>query len=344
MMAVRNRRFLLRFRPEGRIEPDDFEQVEEEVPEPGDGQALVRNLYLSLDPTNRIWASGMDAYMPPVELGTVMRGMGLGEVVSARTSDYQEGTLVSGFVGWQDYTLADASAEYPLMALPADLPAPPTAMVGALGMTGLTAYFGVTEIGKPEEGQTVVVSAAAGAVGSVAGQIAKAMGARAVGIAGTDEKCDWLTSDLGFDAAVNYRDDDWREQLAGACPDGVDVDFENVGGEIMDHLFTMLNLDARVVLCGLISQYNEEGPWQGPVNFPQLLMRRVRLQGFLILDYLPRFGEAMEQMARWHADGTIKHEDTVVEGLEHAPSALNRLFDGTTRGKLLVKIADPSSS
>lgn len=338
-----NRRFLLKRRPSGRFERDDFDRVEEDVPEPGEGQALVRNLYLSLDPTNRIWASEVDGYMPPVPLGEVMRGVGLGEVVSSRADEYPEGSLLTGFTGWQDYLVADPRAEYPLSALPAKLPAPPSTMLGAMGSSGLTAYFGLTDIGKPQEGETVVISAAAGSVGSVAGQIVKALGARAVGLAGSDEKCDWLRDELGFDAAVNYKDDDWREQLAAACPDGVDVDFENVGGEIMDHVLSMLNLNARVILCGLISQYNEvEASWKGPANFEQFLMKRATLKGFIVLDHFDRAGEAMEALGGWMAEGKVLTRETIVEGLDEAPEAINQLFEGKNFGKLLVKIADPS--
>lgn len=338
-----NRRFLLKRRPEGLFKREDFDRVEEDVPEPEDGQALVRNLYLSLDPTNRIWASEVDGYMPPVPLGEVMRGVGLGEVVASKSDQYTEGTMVTGFTGWQDYVIADPGAEYPLSPLPAELPAPPSTMLAAMGSTGLTAYFGITDIGKPKEGETVVISAAAGAVGSVAGQMVKALGARAVGLAGTDEKCDWVRDELGFDVVVNYKDDDWREQLTAACPDGVDVDFENVGGEIMEHVLSLLNLNARVILCGLISQYNEdEAEWKGPANFEQFLMKRATLKGFLVLDHFDRAGEAMEAIGGWMAAGKIKSRETIVEGLDEAPEAVNQLFEGKNVGKLLVKIAEPS--
>jgi NADPH-dependent curcumin reductase CurA len=334
-----NRRIKLRSRPTGRIDDSVFELVEEPVPEPDEGEALVRNLFVSLDPTNRVWISDVPSYLPPVEIGAVMRSGGLGRVVASRSDQYAVGDLVGGLVGWQDYVVA-GRGEAALQTLPSDLPVPHEMMLGVLGVTGYTAYFGM-EIGQPKEGDTVVVSAGAGAVGSIAGQIAKIHGARAVGIVGSDEKCSLIVDELGFDAAVNRRDRDWREQLEKACPDGVDVDFENVGGEIMDQVFGMLNLRARVVLCGLISQYNEaERAAPGPTHFPVLLSKRVRLEGFIILDYWDRFPEATAQLAQWVSEGKLRHRDTVVEGLEKAPEAINMLFEGDNVGKLLVKVAD----
>jgi NADPH-dependent curcumin reductase CurA len=334
-----NRRILLRSRPTGRIDGSVFELVEEPVPEPSEGEALVRNLYLSLDPTNRVWISEVPSYLPPVEIGAVMRSGGIGRVVASNSDLFAVGDLVSGLVGWQDYVVAGRGEAAAVQKVPSDLPVPIEAMMGVLGVTGYTAYFGM-EIGQPTEGETVVVSAAAGAVGSIAGQIARIHGARAVGIVGSDEKCSFIVNELGYDAAVNRRAPDWREQLATACPNGVDVDFENAGGEIMDEVFGMLNLRARVVLCGLISQYNEAAPTPGPTNFPRLLSNRVRLEGFIILDYWDRFPEAAAQLGVWVADGKLRHRDTVVDGLEKAPDAINMLFDGDNVGKLLVKVAD----
>lgn len=342
-MSEVNRRFLLRSRPDGRVEPSNFDLVEEPAPEPADGQALVRTLYLSLDPTNRIWMSERPGYMPPVPIGAVMRGAGLGQVVASRRDDLPEGTVVSGLTGWQDYSLAGGpDEELPFTPVPSDLPVPLSAMLGALGLTGLTAYYGVVDVAPVEAGETMVVSAAAGAVGSIAGQIGKIRGARVVGIAGTREKCDWITGELGFDAAVCHRDDDWREQLAAACPDRVDVDFENVGGDILGELLGMLNIGARIALCGMISQYNETSSPPGPRNIEQLIMRRAMIRGFLILDYADRFEEGVAQLAQWAGEGKLRWRETVVEGLEQAPTAINALFDGDNTGKLLVKVADPA--
>jgi NADPH-dependent curcumin reductase CurA len=335
-----NRRIRLRSRPQGRIDDSTFELVEEAVPEPGAGQALVRNLYISVDPTNRVWIREEPSYLPPVGIGDVMRSGGIGRVVASSNDGFPEGSLVTGLLGWQDYVLVGEGQPTLAMPLPPGLDVPLESLVGLLGITGLTAYFGIEDIGKPKEGETVVVSAAAGAVGSVAGQLAKLRGARAVGIAGGPDKCSWLVDELGFDAAVDRHDSRWRELLAEACPDGVDVDFENVGGEIMEAVFGMLNLHSRVVLCGMISQYNEKELPRGPANFPRLLMNRVKLQGFIVMDYLPQYAEATAVLAQWAAEGKIKHRDTVVEGLEKAPEAVNMLFEGENYGKLMVRVAD----
>src|SRR5437764_7657182 len=260
-----NRRFVLRSRPEGRIGPDTFELVEEPVPELGDGEALVRTQWISLDPTNRAWISETPTYLPPVAIGEVMRALGLGRVVSSKHDSYREGQLVQGLVGWQEWTVASDAA--PLLPVPEVPGVSPSLYLGVLGTTGLTAWVGLTDIGKPQAGETVVVSAAAGAVGSVAVQIAKLKGARVVGIAGGPEKCGLLTEQLGADEAVDHRAPDWHDQLVSATPQGIDVDFENVGGDIMDAVFARLNFRARVILCGLISGYNDSEPPPGPRSF-----------------------------------------------------------------------------
>lgn len=341
MKPAHNRRFLLRERPVGDFDPRIMERVVKPVPAPGPGQALVRNLYLSLDPTNRIWMNERESYLPPVALGEVMRGIAVGEVIASNTTKYRVGAKVLGMLGWQDYALIGERDAIPAQALPRFLPVPLTATLGAMGMTGMTAYFGLLDIGQPRRGETVVISAAAGAVGSVAGQIAKIYGARVVGIAGTREKCDWLTKELGFDAAVCRRDADWREQLRAACPQGVDVDFENAGGEIMEAVLGLMNLHGRVVLCGLISQYGkDEQANVGPGNFGELLIRRIRVQGFIILDYLSRFPLAQLRMLWWLKRGRIKDRHTLVRGLDSAPRALMQLFNGENLGKLIVEIGE----
>src|SRR6478735_7702142 len=293
-MADRNRRFLLRERPAGRIGSNTFELSEQPIPDIGDGEALIRVDWISLDPTNRTWINDTPTYLPPVGIGEVMRAGGLGEVVASNNPNYAVGQTVQGFVGWQEYAVA--SDAMPLLPVDVAEGVSPSAYLGALGLTGLTAWIGIRDIGKPQPGETVVVSAAAGAVGSVAGQLAKADGARVVGIAGGAEKCALLTEELGFDAAVDYKADDWREKLVEATPDGIDVDFENVGGEIMDRIFARLNIGARIALCGLISGYNDEGGPTGPRNFSALIAARAKVQGFLILDYLDRYGEAARQL------------------------------------------------
>jgi len=335
-MAERNRRFLLRQRPSGRIGPDTFELTEQPVPEIGDGEALVRVDWISLDPTNRMWINDTPTYLPPVGIGEVMGAAGMGQVVASNNPNYPVGQTVQGLLGWQEYAvLSDAS-----MVNPVDIAEgiSPSTYLGALGMTGLTAWVGIRDIGKPQPGETVVVSAAAGAVGSVAGQLAKAAGARVVGIAGGPQKCALLVDELGFDAAVDHRADDWATQLKAATPDGIDVDFENVGGALMDAIFARLNIGARVALCGLISEYNAEDPPSGPRAFGNLLIQRALVKGFIVLDHFGQATEAITEIAGLMQQGKLKPLETVVEGFEQLPTAINMLFDGKNVGKLVVKL------
>ena len=322
----------------GRISADTFELVEEAIPEIQAGEALVRTQWISLDPTNRGWIREEPSYLPPVAIGEVMRGIGLGRVVASRNDAYREGQLVQGLIGWQEWAVVSDAA--PLLAV-AEVPGvSPSVYLGVLGMTGLTAWVGIKDIGRPQPGETVVVSAAAGAVGSVAGQIAKINGARVVGIAGGGEKCALLTERLGFDAAVDHRAADWHGQLISATAKGIDVDFENVGGEIMEAVFARLNLRARVALCGLISAYNEADAPPGPRSFINLLVQRARLQGFIVLDHLGRMTEAITELSGWMREGKLEALETVVEGFEQLPSAINMLFDGANTGKLVLHVSD----
>ena len=334
-MPDRNRRYLLRQRPTGRIGPDTFELSEEAVHQIGDGEALVRVDWISLDPTNRAWINDTPTYLPPVGIGEVMRGLGLGEVVASNNPNYSVGQTVQGLVGWQEYAVVSDAA--PLLPVDVAEGVSPSAYLGVLGMTGLTAWIGVHDIGKPQPGETFVVSAAAGAVGSVAGQLAKADGARVVGIAGGPMKCALLTDRLGFDAAVDHRADDWADQLAAATPDGIDVDFENVGGDIMDAIFARLNIGSRVALCGLISGYNSADPPPGPRAFGNLLVQRATLQGFIVLDHFGRAPQAIAEITGLMAEGKLTPLETVVEGFDQLPMAINMLFDGKNVGKLVVK-------
>ncbi len=338
-MTTVNRRLLLTNRPTGRVSLDDFTVDEAAVPEPGEGEALVKTLYVSLDPTNRVWMVA-DSYLPKVEEGAVMRGLGLGQVVASNDEHYPVGDLVVGTLGWQEYVTTGETGR--LTVLPRGTGLSPTTMLGTLGMTGMTAYWGVTDILEVEEGETFVVDGAAGAVGSVAGQVAKARGARVVGIAGTAEKCEWLIAELGFDAAVCYRDDDWKRQLAEATPDGVHAQFENVGGEIMNAVFDRLRIHGRFALCGMIDDYNSNAASTGPANFGAIIAKRIRLQGFLILDYTGRAMEALGVMIPWLQEGKLKHEETLVAGdVTALPDTLNMLFDGENRGKLMLAVAEP---
>jgi NADPH-dependent curcumin reductase CurA len=305
-MPESNRRFILRSRPAARITADTFDLVEEPIPEIDSGEALVRTLWISLDPTNRAWIRETPTYLPPVGIGEVMRGVGLGQVVASKHDAYREGQLVQGLIGWQEWAVASDAA--PLLPVPEVPGVSPSAYLGVLGITGLTAWVGLKDIGHPQPGETVVVSAAAGAVGSVAGQIAKLNGARVVGIAGGGEKCALLSERLGFDAAVDHKASDWRDQLMAATPNGVDVDFENVGGEIMDAVFARLSLRARVVLRGLISAYNDADPPPGPRSFANLLIQRVLLQGFIVIDHLDRMAEAIAELSGWMRERKLRAE------------------------------------
>ena len=332
-----NRQWRLARRPKGEIQPEDLQLVEAPIPALKDGEALVRTVYLSLDPTNRIWMSDMDQYLPPVEIGAVMRGGTLGVVEESRDPNVPVGaTVLTGLAGWQDYEVAPGAA---LRVLPSVPGLPPTAFMSALGATGLTAYFGLLDIGQPKPGDTVVVSAAAGAVGSIVGQIAKIKGARVVGIVGSADKARWIVNDLGFDGAINYKTEDVGAALDRLCPNGIDVNFENVGGAIMDAVMARMNNFSRMALCGMISTYNAEGAVPGPAEFTRILMRRIKVQGFIVIDYLPRAAEAMSELIPWVASGQIKYKVHIERGLETAPHAVKRLFTGDHDGKLLVQVS-----
>jgi NADPH-dependent curcumin reductase len=337
-----NRQFYLKRYPQGLLTKDDLEYIESPIPTLSSNQALVRNLYLSVDPTQRNWMSEMDQYLPPIKLGEVMRCVGIGQIIQSHHPHYQVGDLIQGFTGWQDYFLID-DRDSSFTSLPKDSLSL-TSMLSVMGITGMTAYFGLLDIGRPQPGETVVISAASGAVGSIVGQIAKLKGCRAIGITGSMEKCALLTDELGFDAAINYKDPDWKNQLQRACPDGIDLNFENVGGEIMNTVISMMNLKGRVMLCGTISDYNAEITGVSQGNFMPILMKRLRVEGFIILDFAPRFEEAIAQLGQWVVEGKLKYRETIVDGLENIPDVLNRLFSGDKIGKLIVKVADISNT
>jgi NADPH-dependent curcumin reductase CurA len=332
-----NRRWVLKRRPQGEIQPGDLELIDEPVADLADGEVLVRTVYLSLDPTNRIWMSARDQYMPPVEIGQTMRGGAIGVVEQSRSERFKQGDLVNpGLAGWSLYSTARAESLFPVPAISG---VPLGAFMSVLGATGLTAWFGLDAIGKPKPGETVVVSAAAGAVGSIAGQIAKLRGARVIGIAGGAAKCAWLTGELGFDGAIDYKAEDVGAALDRLCPNGIDVDFENVGGPIMDAVFSRMNDFGRMALCGMISTYNTEGPIAGPADFSRILMHKLTIQGFIVSDYLGRAGEAFAELAPWVIGGQLKWKVHVVDGLENAVEAVGRLFTGDHDGKLLVRVS-----
>jgi len=336
-VATSHRVIKMASHPDGALEDDDFELVDERVPEPGDGEALVRTLYLSLDPAIRVWMNGIDTYVPGIHVGDVMRAGGLGEVVQSRNAAYTEGDLVFGMMQWSEYCIARAGPDG-MMTLPRQEPI--TAFLSVLGVTGLTAYFGMFDVAQPKEGETVVVSGAAGAVGSVAGQIGKIIGCRVVGIAGGPEKCAWITDELGFDAWIDYKSEDVAARLRETCPDGIDVFFDNVGGEILDAVLGQINLHARIALCGAISQYDTAELSPGPRNFLNLIPQRGRVEGFILLDYRDRFVDAILQLGQWVQEGRIRYAEDIVDGLENAPAAFRRLFSGENTGKLIVKVAE----
>ena len=334
-----NRSWRLRQRPEGIIDENDLELVTDEIPEIQEGQVLAKTIYFSLDPTNRIWMSDIDQYMEPVEIGDIMRAGGsLAIVEESKVPHVKVGDIVQGGMhgGWQEYFIipGEGAAAIPLVES-----IPLTALISVLGFTGPTAYFGFLDIGQPKKGETVVVSAAAGAVGSIVCQIAKIKGCRVVGIAGSDEKCNWLKNDLRVDEVINYKKDDILESLKEKCPEGIDIYFENVGGETLDAALTLMNNYGRIPVCGLISMYND---WEtpGPKMFRNILMKRLTVKGFLVSDYLDRYAESLESLSEWMAEGKIQYKVDIVEGIENAPSAVNKLFTGENNGKLVIKVSD----
>ena len=333
-MNIKNRQFLLAQRPVGAPTRETFEFNEIELGEPGPKQILVKNEYLSIDPAMRGWMNDAKSYIPPVGIGEVMRALGVGRVVASQHPDFKEGDYVNGALGIQDYFLGEPRGFYKVDPDQAPLPR----YLSALGMTGMTAYFALLAVGEPKAGETVVISGAAGAVGSVAGQIAKIKGCRVVGIAGGADKCRFLTEKLGFDAAIDYKNEELAAALKRECPKGVDVYFDNVGGDILDAVLTRISVGARVVICGAISQYNNKEAIKGPANYLSLLVNRARMQGMVVTDYVARYPEAMQEMAVWIQSGQLKSKEDIAEGLETFPDTLMKLFTGGNFGKLVLKV------
>ena len=335
MNAV-NRQFKLAHRPVGEVKRSDFEFASSPLRDPAEGEVVVQVLYASLDPAMRGWMNESKAsYMPPVAIGEVMRAITVGRVIASKNAQFAVGDHVTGMLGLQDYAYSNGQG---LMKVDPKL-APLPMYLGALGMPGLTAYFGLLDIGQPKAGETVVVSGAAGAVGALVGQIAKLKGARVVGIAGGADKARYLVDELGFDAAIDYKKDDVAAALKTHCPNGVDVYFDNVGGEILDAVLLNLATNARIVICGAISQYNSTEPVKGPANYLSLLVKRATMKGLMVGDYYPRAMEAFKDMGAWIATGKLKMREDVVEGLENFPDAFQKLFTGQNNGKLVLKIA-----
>ena len=336
-----NGQWLLASRPQGMVKKSDFEYVRTPLREIQAGEFLIRNLYLAFEPAMRGWINPEESYVPPVQIGEVMRSATVGQVIESQHPDYVVGDYVSGTLGWQEYAINDGQPG--MMGAVSKIPAgvPPILSLSALGATGLTAYFGMLDIGKPQAGDVVVVSGAAGATGSVAGQIARIKGAsRVVGIAGGQQKCDWLVNELGFDVAIDYKHEDVQQRLREECPAGIDVFFDNVGGEILDSALLNMAQNGRIVLCGGISAYNETELPAGPRNYMQLVIRRCTMQGFIVIDYLAQAGQAIADLSGWIASGELKHAEDIQHGIENTPKTFMRLFEGKNVGKQLLKIAD----
>ena len=340
MTESKNRQWILKARPSGKLTGEEFLWNETPIPRLSDGQVLIRTLWLSIDPAQRIWMA-RDSYKPAVPLGDVMQSFAVGQVLESRLSDFKRGDLVRGEFGWQDYAVTDGKSFGGMQKVPAGTP--PNLALGLFGLNGLTAYVGMAEVGKINAGETVVVSGAAGATGSLAGQIAKLKGCRVIGTAGGKEKCDWLVEEAHFDAAINYKNEDVGTRLSELCPNGIDVFFDNVGGEVLNEVLARINLHARIVLCGSISKSDAATPQPGPANYSNLVARRARMEGFTGLDYPTRVPEAFEALGRWQRDGSLVHKEDVAHGLENAPKALLRLFSGENFGKQLVKLADAAA-
>jgi NADPH-dependent curcumin reductase CurA len=347
---MQNREIRFASRPAGMPTLENFQFADSEVPPPDEGDVLVRTLYISVDPYLRGRMREGRSYVPPFEVGQVIESGGLGEVVESRSPKFQPGDIVTGIFGWRLYNVMKADGLMKVYGFTGPVksgdagdslePLPVSTALGVLGMPGLTAYFGLLDIGNPKEGETVVVSGAAGAVGTTVCQIAKIKGCRAVGIAGSDEKNKYLSDELGVDEVINYKTADIRQALKDAAPNGIDIYFDNVGGEVSDAVLPLLNKGARVIICGQISVYCLDKPDVGPRPQPYLLVNRALMQGFIITDYAPRFAEGVMQLARWVAEGKLKYAETIVEGFENTPQAFIGLFTGENLGKQVVKVAD----
>ena len=318
MTENKNRQWILNARPAGKLTREEFRWNEAPIPQPSDGQALIRTLWLSVDPAQRIWMA-RDSYKPAVPLGDVMQSFAVGQVLESRHPDFKPGDLVRGDFSWQDYVVTDGNGFGGMQKVPPGTP--PNLALSLFGVNGLTAYFGMTEIGRVKSGDTVVVSGAAGATGSVAGQIAKIQGCRVIGTAGGKEKCEWLVKEVHFDAAIDYKSEDIGARLSELCPKGIDVFFDNVGGTVLNEVLARINVNARIVLCGSISKSDVSEPQPGLANYSNLVARRARMEGFTGLDYPSRGPEALEALCHWQREGTLVHKEDVVAGLENAPRA-----------------------
>tara|TARA_B100001027_G_scaffold136944_1_gene95096 strand:- start:985 stop:1992 length:1008 start_codon:yes stop_codon:yes gene_type:complete len=335
-MTIENRKWILKERPTGLVKDSDFELVSEVLPKINEGEILLENLYLSFDPTQRSWLNDVPGYLPPIQIGEVIRSGGIGRVIDSNNPEYKTGDLTFGLIGWQTHCLTKPNVDDRFRVVPDLLPIP--TMLNVMGSTGITAYYGLIELGKPKSGETVLVSGAAGATGSVVVQIAKLKGCHVIGIAGGKEKCDWL-KDIGVDDVIDYKNSDVHKELPKVVENGVDIYFDNVGGKILETVLELININARVLLCGGISSgYDAIRPADGPNNLFSLIIKRATMQGFLVLDYLPKSEKALEEIATWVMEGKLQHREDIQKGIENCPQTLNRLFTGKNKGKQLLKI------
>ena len=327
-----NQKWILKERPTGLVDDSNFLFIEEDLPEINDGEILIQTEYLSVDPTQRMWLTDIPGYLPPIQIDEVIRSGGMGRVIASKNERFNEGELVNGFVGWQTHLISDGKG---FRKVPELLPIP--TMLNVLGLTGITAYFGLLDIGQPKEGETVVVSGAAGATGSVVAQIAKIKGCNVIGIAGGEEKCGWL-EECGLDHVIDYKATKATKEIRRVTENGIDIYFDNVGGPLLEAVLYQINQKARIVICGAISNYASTDLPVGPRNLSSLIINRAKMEGFLVLDYLDRTDEAIQELSKWLTDGKIKHREDVQEGIENCPSTLNRLFTGQNIGKQILKI------
>ena len=327
-----NKKWILKKRPIGLVDESNFDFIEEELPAVKDGEILIQNEYLSVDPTQRMWLTDMPGYLPPIQIDEVIRSSGMGRVIQSKSDKFDEGDLVNGLVGWQTHLISDGKG---FTKVPEILPIP--TMINVLGLTGITAYYGLLDVGQPKEGDTVVVSGAAGATGSVVAQIAKIKGCNVSGLAGGEEKCAWL-EECGLDHVIDYKATKATKEVGRIAKNGIDIYFDNVGGPLLEAVLFKINLNARIVICGAISNYASTDMPVGPRNLSSLIVNRARMEGFLVLDYLHRSDEAIQELSKWLMYGKIKHREDIQEGIENCPSTLNRLFTGQNIGKQILKI------
>jgi NADPH-dependent curcumin reductase CurA len=340
MTTLSNQQYRLAARPIGMPKHSDWSFTTEAVRDLVDGEIIVQTIYLSLDPAMRGWMNGGKSYIRPVEINEVMRAGGIGKIIASRSPLFSVGDYVSGSTGVQQYWVGAADNKYAGFYKVDPSFAPLPKYLNALGMPGMTAYFGLLDVGQPKAGETVVVSGAAGAVGQTVGQVAKQKGCRVVGIAGGKDKCDFVVNELGFDACINYKTGSVKDGLKEQCPNGVDIYFDNVGGEILDTVLTRINMKARIIICGAISQYNNTTPIKGPANYLSLLVNRARMEGIVVFDYIARYADAVKEMGAWMAQGKFHTREDIVQGIETFPDTLMMLFEGKNFGKLILQVSE----